>query len=127
MPQIAKLFRALADPNRLRIVDMLSCQSLCVRDLQAALGVSQPFISRHLAYLRRAGVVQAQREGTRMVYSLSLSKPVGQAVRPLLCLAGQNPVALQADELRPFAQQPNAKSNTESLNTESDEFTSRAA
>lgn len=127
MPQIARLFRALADPNRLRIVNILSYRSLCVCDLQAVLGLSQPFISRHLAYLRRTGVVQAQREGTRMIYSLSLSKPVGQAVRPLLRLAGQERMALQPDELRSFGQQPKAKSRIESLNTESEEFTSRAA
>src|SRR3990172_11148564 len=54
MTDFAKLFRALADPNRLRILNILSHQAMCVCDLQAVLGLSQPFISRHLAYLRRA-------------------------------------------------------------------------
>ena len=127
MPQIARLFRALADPNRLRIVNILSYRSLCVRDLQAALGFSQPFISRHLAYLRRAGVVQAQRVSTRMVYSLSLSKPAGEAVRSLLRLAGQDSVTLQSDVRRLSSHQPKAELVIESLNTETDEVASRAA
>ena len=127
MPQITNLFRALADPNRFRIVNILSYRSLCVCDLQAAMGLSQPFISRHLAYLRRAGVVQAQREGTRMIYSLSLSKQVGQAVRPLLRLAGPDPMARQPDDLRSLGQKPKAKSDIGILNSESEEFTSRAA
>ena len=127
MPQIARLFRALADPNRLRIVNILSYRSLCVCDVQAALGLSQPFTSRHLAYLRRAGIVHAQREGTWMIYSLSLSNPAGDAVRSLLRLAGQDSVTLQSDVGRLSSHQPKAELVIESLNTEPDEFASRAA
>jgi ArsR family transcriptional regulator len=84
MTQMAKLFKALADPNRLRIVNILSQESLCVCDLQSVLGLSQPFISRHLAYLRRVGLVRDRREGPRVCYSLALDSPTGQALRAFL-------------------------------------------
>jgi ArsR family transcriptional regulator len=71
MTQLAKLFRALADANRLRILNVLTRRPLCVCDMQSILGLSQPFISRHLAYLRRAGLVRDRREGMRVVYSLA--------------------------------------------------------
>ncbi len=84
MTQMAKLFRALADPNRLRIVNILSEQSICVCDLQSVLGLSQPFISRHLAYLRRVGLVKDQREGPRVCYSLAPDSPAFQALGAFL-------------------------------------------
>ncbi len=84
MTQMANLFRALADPNRLRIVNILSETSICVCDLQAVLNLSQPFISRHLAYLRRAGMVRDRREGPRVCYSLAFDSPTLQALRVFL-------------------------------------------
>lgn len=84
MTQMAKLFRALADANRLRIVNILSERSICVCDLQSVLGLSQPFISRHLAYLRRVGLVRDRREGTRVCYSLAPDLPAIQALRAFL-------------------------------------------
>ena len=84
MTQMAKLFRALADANRLRIVNLLSERSICVCDLQSVLGLSQPFISRHLAYLRRVGLVRDRREGTRVCYSLAPDLPAIQALRAFL-------------------------------------------
>ena len=67
MTQLPLIFRALADPSRLRIVNILSYHGICVCDLQTVLGLSQPFISRHLAYLRKVGLVQGQREGAESV------------------------------------------------------------
>lgn len=84
MPHLAKLLRALADPNRLRIVNLLSHKSLCVCDLQSVLDLPQPFISRHLAYLRRGGLVRCERAGARVCYSLALGTPFGQALQSFL-------------------------------------------
>ena len=65
------LFRAFADPTRLRILHLLAPGELCVCDLVDVLRLPQPKISRHLAYLRRAGMVLARREGPWMHYRLA--------------------------------------------------------
>jgi ArsR family transcriptional regulator len=64
------LFRALADRTRLRLVNLMAGGEICVCFLVEALGISQPKVSRHLAYLRRAGVVAARRDGKWMHYRL---------------------------------------------------------
>jgi ArsR family transcriptional regulator len=84
MTQLARLFRALADTNRLRILNILSHRSLCVCDMQSVLGLPQPFISRHLAYLRRAGLVRDRREGMRVVYSLATQDPCVRSLSKFL-------------------------------------------
>jgi ArsR family transcriptional regulator len=66
----ALLFRALADRTRLRLLNLMGDNEVCVCFLVEALGMSQPKISRHLAYLRRAGIVAARREGKWMHYRL---------------------------------------------------------
>jgi len=97
MPQAAKVFKALADENRLRIVNILSHGELCVWDLQSVMGLSQPFISRHLAYLRRAELVKHRREGARVYYSLAHDDALGHALRALLHAAVQDSRTLQSD------------------------------
>jgi ArsR family transcriptional regulator len=97
MPQIVTLFKALADSNRLRIVNILSQRELCVCDIQSVLGLSQPFVSRHLAYLRRSGLVRDRRDGARVYYSLAQDDAVGLALGPLLRAATQNSAAFQSD------------------------------
>jgi ArsR family transcriptional regulator len=67
----SRLFRALSDETRLRIVALLSHDELCVCHLEEALRISQPKVSRHLATLRAAGVVEARRHGTWVYYRLS--------------------------------------------------------
>lgn len=64
------LFRALADRTRLRLLNLMGDNEVCVCFLVEALGTSQPKISRHLAYLRRAGIVAARRQGKWMHYRL---------------------------------------------------------
>jgi len=64
-------FRALADPTRLRILHLLHDKALCVGDLIEIMDVPQPTASRHLAYLRRAQLVVARKEGLWIYYSLA--------------------------------------------------------
>ena len=64
------LFRALADQTRLRILNLMGTDEVCVCFFVAVLKTNQPKISRHLAYLRRAGVVAARREGKWMHYRI---------------------------------------------------------
>ena len=68
------LFRALADPTRLRLLNLIADREICVCYLVEILAQSQPKISRHLAYLRRAGIVSARREGKWMHYRLVIPK-----------------------------------------------------
>ncbi len=62
------LFRALADRTRLRLLNLMGEEEVCVCFFVEVLRTNQPKISRHLAYLRRAGVVAARREGKWMHY-----------------------------------------------------------
>jgi ArsR family transcriptional regulator len=64
------LFRALADPTRLRLLNLIADREICVCYFVEILGISQPKISRHLAYLRRAGIAAARRQGRWMHYRL---------------------------------------------------------
>ena len=69
--QIELLFKALADRTRLRLLNLMSAGEVCVCYFVEVLGTNQPKISRHLAYLRRAGVVAARREGKWMHYRIT--------------------------------------------------------
>lgn len=68
-------FRALADETRLRCLALLAHGELCVCDLTAVLGLAQPKISRHLAYLREAAIVVDRRQGRWIHYRLSPGLP----------------------------------------------------
>lgn len=63
--------KAMADDTRQHIMRLLCCQWLCVGDVVAQTGVSQPTVSHHLAVLREAGLVNTQREGKQVFYSLN--------------------------------------------------------
>lgn len=65
------LFKGFADPTRLRVLNALVAGELCVCDLVDLLGLSQPAVSRHLAYLRRMGLVEATREWKFAHYRLA--------------------------------------------------------
>ena len=66
-----RVLKALADPTRLRMVGLLRSGEICVCHLYASLKISQPKASRHLAYLRRAGVVRAEKRGLWVYYTLA--------------------------------------------------------
>jgi ArsR family transcriptional regulator, arsenate/arsenite/antimonite-responsive transcriptional repressor len=69
--EIELSFRAVADPTRLRVLNLLVAGELCVGDLVTLLGQPQPTASRHLAYLRRAGLVSVRKRGLWSFYSLA--------------------------------------------------------
>lgn len=72
MKQFGDLFKALADETRLRILALLlEEQELCVCDIIAALKLPQSTVSRHLAYLRKSGLVNDRRSGLWMYYSIA--------------------------------------------------------
>ena len=87
LKQLTGLFKALGDTTRLRVVNLLHAQSLCVGDLQEVLGLSQPDVSHQLAILRHAKLVLRRRHGTRVTYSLSrapfLNYPLSNFLREL--------------------------------------------
>jgi ArsR family transcriptional regulator, arsenate/arsenite/antimonite-responsive transcriptional repressor len=76
---LAKLFAALADPTRLRLLNLMQGREVCVCYFVEILKQGQPKISRHLAYLRRAGIVEARREGKWMHYRIEPPADPGAA------------------------------------------------
>ena len=71
MREFTKLMKALSDPNRVRIIKLLEQRSICVCELQAALDIAQPTVSKHLRVLEEAGLVEFRKEGLWVNYSLS--------------------------------------------------------
>lgn len=68
---LTRLFRALGDETRLRIIALLSHGELCVCHVENALGLSQPNCSRQLGILKASGVVDSRREGTWVYYRIT--------------------------------------------------------
>ena len=96
-----QLFKAFSDETRLRILNLLAQRDHCVCEFQAILRVPQPTISRHLAYLRRMGLVEERKEGKWVIYSLAKARnPVHAAL--LRCVRGcfQKVEMLQMDLAR---------------------------
>lgn len=80
------VFRAFSDKTRLRILNLLTAGELCVCDLVEVLDVPQPKASRHLAYLRRVGLVSSRKQGYWSYYRLADKRPALHA-KLLECLA----------------------------------------
>jgi ArsR family transcriptional regulator len=96
-----RFFQALGDNTRLRLLNLMGDQELCVCYFVEILAQGQPKISRHLAYLRRAGIVQARREGKWMHYRIVMPPSIGatQILRQTLAWLGEDR-AMQADRAR---------------------------
>lgn len=71
--QNALLFKALADTNRLMIVDMLSCGELCACKILEGLGITQPTLSHHMKILCDCGLVSSRKDGKWTHYSLNMA------------------------------------------------------
>jgi ArsR family transcriptional regulator len=68
--EMETIFMALADRTRLRLLNLMADEAVCVNFFTEVLGESQPKVSRHLAYLRNAGVVETRRHGKWIYYSI---------------------------------------------------------
>ncbi len=71
LSEMENLYMALSDQTRLRLLNLMREEEICVCFFTEALNESQPKISRHLAYLRKAGLVEARREGKWMHYKIN--------------------------------------------------------
>ncbi len=71
MKSFIKVIKALSDPNRVKIVKMLQHKIMCVCELRAVLGISQPNVSKHLKVLEEAGLVDYRKDGLWANYYLS--------------------------------------------------------
>ena len=75
MRELARVFKALSDDSRLRILNLLfHSGELCVCDIESVMGFTQTKVSRHLSYLKRAGLVEDRRQGLWMLYSIARPK-----------------------------------------------------
>lgn len=98
MEKLASYFKGLADENRLRILNLLFHGELCGCDIQHVLGASQSTVSRHLSYLKNAGLVLDRRVGYRVFYRLVQSEdPETSALFAYLVLAFAKDKLLKAD------------------------------
>jgi ArsR family transcriptional regulator len=96
-----QFFQALGDQTRLRLLNLMGEQEVCVCYFVEILGGPQPKVSRHLAYLRNAGIVSARREGKWMHYRVVMPPHVGatQILRQTLEWLKEDK-AMQADRAR---------------------------
>src|SRR6266851_5757719 len=82
LTEMERVFKALADTTRLRILGLLLAGEICVCDIHETLRISQPKASRHLAYLRRSGLVATRRQGLWVYYRLAdVTDPMLGAIR----------------------------------------------
>jgi ArsR family transcriptional regulator len=101
MARLDELLKAVGEPTRLRLLNLLRQGSICVCDLQAVLKIPQPTISRHLAALKNAGLVVDARSATRVIYSLApATTPQLRALRRFLNTACPYEDVLQSDLTR---------------------------
>lgn len=98
---IERFFQALGDMTRLRLLNLMGDQELCVCYFTEILDQPQPKISRHLAYLRSAGLVSVRRDGRWMHYRIEMPPHVGACQILLQTLAWlKEDKAMQADRTR---------------------------
>ncbi|MBF0476418.1 MAG: winged helix-turn-helix transcriptional regulator, partial [Deltaproteobacteria bacterium] len=71
MKPFLKVMKALSDPNRIKIIKMLQHRMMCVCEIQAALRIAQPSVSKHLKILEDAGLVASSKDGLWVNYHLT--------------------------------------------------------
>jgi ArsR family transcriptional regulator len=95
------MFRAFSDRTRLRVLHLLQAGEMCVADLVIVLRVEQPSASRHLAYLRKAGLVSVRKAGLWKYYSLSAARtPFHHKLLECLACCFQEVPEIQKDQIR---------------------------
>ncbi len=103
MPLLENYFKGLAEKSRLRIVNLLLQGELCVCDIQRILNMTQPSASRHLNYLKHAGLVMDRRDGLRVFYRLlEGGTPILRDLYEFLrrAFSGENPFKADLELLR---------------------------
>src|SRR3954451_13609609 len=101
LTDMESLFKALGDATRLRILGLLLAGEVCVCDIHETLKIPQPKASRHLAYLRKAGLVESRREGLWIHYRLAISAdPVLESLAKAIRHALAHAEAIQKDGRR---------------------------
>ena len=73
MSKNTKLFKALSDPNRLRILKLLQSRSLCVCEITEILGIATSTVSKHLSILKESGFIYEEKEGKWVNYYINIS------------------------------------------------------
>lgn len=73
---VSKVFKALSDPTRLRIVELLKKKEICACGFVARTNKAQPTVSQHLRILENAGIIKSRKEGKMVIYSLANPKIV---------------------------------------------------
>ncbi len=99
LSEMENLFGALADKTRLRLLNLIRNEEVCVCFFVEVLGESQPKISRHLAYLRKCGLVSARREGKWMHYKIN--PPENESLKAVLDETIQS-IAIQPEMQKEF-------------------------
>ncbi|MBI5682525.1 MAG: winged helix-turn-helix transcriptional regulator [Deltaproteobacteria bacterium] len=86
MEKVIQIYKALSDGTRIRIVNILQGKRLCVNRIAEVLGIQQAKISRHLFYLKNVGLVNSEKDGLRVYYTLpddGLCQPVIKCLKEL--------------------------------------------
>src|SRR5919108_5622954 len=97
-PELHRVLKALADPTRMRILALLGAGAVCVCHIHTALGIPQPTASRHLAHLKKAGLVESCKIGLWVHYCLRpLPDPQLQAVVDAARAAAEGTTAVSRD------------------------------
>jgi len=100
-PRPDRIFRALSDPVRLRIVRVLLDGEMCVGDIVTILRVPQPTASRHLAYLRRVGLITARKNSYWSFYALAPARsPFGRALLECVTAGSADAPGVKQDAAR---------------------------
>jgi ArsR family transcriptional regulator, arsenate/arsenite/antimonite-responsive transcriptional repressor len=98
LTEMERVFKALADTTRLRILGLLLTGEVCVCHIHESLRISQPKASRHLAYLRRSGLVNTRKEGLWVHYRLAAaSDPILNTIQQAVTHALRHLEAVQKD------------------------------
>jgi ArsR family transcriptional regulator len=101
LTEMETVFKALADTTRLRILGLLLTGEVCVCHIHESLRIPQPKASRHLAYLRRAGLVDTRKEGLWVYYRLAASSdPVLSTIQQAIMHALRHLDAVKRDASR---------------------------
>ena len=84
--RMAKAFKALSDPKRVKIIDMLACEEMCGCMLLKCFEITQPTLAHDMRTLTEAGIVASRREGKRTIYSLNwdMLKRMNKTIQGLL-------------------------------------------